>query len=203
MERFFGPPPPPEPQAPREPPAWAGPPRGVLGRRLPDQILLARSESVAVAIDRITAFPNGFEVVLAGVPNPELLSSGGRPLFDLLRTDPIPPPNVQTEEVPPEVFRFGMQFADGSKATSLDRRPTRESEPDGPVLLGTSRGWSVERWSAHYWCWPLPPPGSMRFVCEWPAAGIELTAVEFDGRRLRDAGAELRPLWGADGPETA
>jgi hypothetical protein len=31
-----------------------------------------------------------------------------------------------------------------------------------------------------YWVWPLPPPGRLDVVCEWPARGITKTTAELD-----------------------
>jgi len=53
---FFGPPPEPPEHAYRQPP-WLGPPDNVLGVGVPLDLLLARTDDVAVAITGATAFP--------------------------------------------------------------------------------------------------------------------------------------------------
>src|SRR4051794_6574451 len=63
--------------------------------------------------------------------------------------------------VPDDLLRFGVDFADGGRATSLDilaRRERTDEPPAGPVLwrLGGGGG---GLWSHDIWVWPLPPPG--------------------------------------------
>jgi hypothetical protein len=62
-----------------------------------------------------------------------------------------------------DVLRFGLQFADGGKATTLDHPP---HDPEGPSARPagaerTRRG----RWRhMEYWVWPLAPAGPFAFV---------------------------------------
>jgi hypothetical protein len=51
------------------------------------------------------------------------------------------------------------------------------------------------RWSHANWVWPLPPPGPLTFVCEWPGLDIPLTRVAMDAERIRDAGGRAELLW--------
>jgi hypothetical protein len=43
--------------------------------------------------------------------------------------------------------------------------------------------------------WPLPPPGPLSFVCEWPAAGIPLTRAQIDAQALIDASARAQEIF--------
>jgi hypothetical protein len=85
---------------------------------------------------------------------------------------------VVAEELllPAEFLRLGVQFADGSVATHLDRSPFRR--PDA---------------------WPLPPPGPVGFICQWPAQGIAESRVEIDARLILAAAARAVDLWTEDG----
>jgi len=46
------------------------------------------------------------------------------------------------------------------------------------------------------WLWPLPPPGRLRVVCEWPAYDIAETSVELDATELVGDAARAQPVWG-------
>jgi hypothetical protein len=50
----------------------------------------------------------------------------------------------------------------------------------------------------NWWVTPLPPPGRLEFVCEWPAAGIALTRVEVDADPIREAATRVTTLWEGD-----
>jgi hypothetical protein len=86
--------------------------------------------------------------------------------------------------LPDELFRAGVQFADGSKATSLgsgldmplavghgeeeagelaavdDEESEEESQPSGPVLAVLRAGGGGQRYSQSFWLW-LPPDGPL------------------------------------------
>jgi hypothetical protein len=49
-----------------------------------------------------------------------------------------------------------------------------------------------------YWVWPLPPPGPVTFVCEWPAHGIGESRADVDARLIREAAVRAVPLWPDD-----
>lgn len=90
-----------------------------------------------------------------------------------------------------------MQFADGSIVTNLSRRPFPEpdGEPTGPLLVESGGGGGGRRYDFSYWIWPLPPPGPVTFVCQWPAYGIEESRAQIDARRLLDAAERSVELW--------
>ncbi|HEY5353674.1 MAG TPA: hypothetical protein VIK57_14580, partial [Streptosporangiaceae bacterium] len=49
-----------------------------------------------------------------------------------------------------------------------------------------------------WWAWPLPPAGSLEFVCEWPVFGIPETRTGVDGQVILDAVAHSVRLWPED-----
>jgi hypothetical protein len=55
-------------------------------------------------------------------------------------------------------------------------------------------------WHWEFWAWPLPPPGPLAFVCEWPAHGISLTRHEIDAGVLLHAAETVETLWDEPGP---
>jgi hypothetical protein len=101
--------------------------------------------------------------------------------------------------LPPEMLRMGVQFADGGKATNtntsrLDPRDPGEP-PSGPVMHQGGGGGGGGSWHQSHWVWPLPPPGPLAFVCEWPAAGIALTRHEVDAQPILDAAARATVIF--------
>jgi len=97
----------------------------------------------------------------------------------------------------PERSRFGIGFADGSKATDLD-----SGAPEVVKMNDFCRtrvgGGGGRRWSQGYWCEPLPPLGEMRFVCGWKAAHIDETETLIDGILLTEAAERASALWADD-----
>jgi hypothetical protein len=89
--------------------------------------------------------------------------------------------------LPEEMLRIGVQFADGSKATNTSEFHHGDGPPPAPVLRTGGGGGGDRSWHQNEWVWPLPPPGPLTFVCEWPAAGIALTRSEIDAQLILDA----------------
>jgi hypothetical protein len=180
---FFNPPPPHRPSGSRQPVLheWDEPDDS-LGREVPLQFVIAGSHAAFVAVRRITAYRNGFafEVSIRLLPGHELSHPSD---FFGVRT------LRQTHDgLPDELFRFGLEFADGSTVTSLEITgiggPTR---PRRPILAGGGGGGGDRRFDMRYWVWPLPPPGKLTFVSEWPAQDLPLTRHEIGTEPIRTA----------------
>jgi hypothetical protein len=195
MSDFFEPapaPPAPEPERFRPPP-WFGPPDGTLPGVVALELILARTDAVAVCITRLSAYPTGFEFDLltmtAADADDELLDPM---LFGHRRHRA----HRGLAGIPPEMLRVGVQFADGGKATNTSgfHRPD-DDPPAGPVMLGGGGGGGGGRWRQTEWVWPLPPPGPVTFVCEWPAAGIPLTRHDLDAQTILDAAARATVIF--------
>jgi len=179
---FFKPPPPRPPSARQPVPHEWDEPDDSLGREVPLQFVIARSHAAIVAVRRITAYHNGFafEVSVRLLPGHELTEpSDFFGVRALRRTH---------NGLPDELFRFGLEFANGSTVTSLEVTgiggPTR---PRGPILAGGGGGGGDRRFDMHYWVWPLPPPDRLTFVSEWPAQDLPLTRREIDTQPIRTA----------------
>jgi hypothetical protein len=181
-------------------PAWVRAPAGTLPGVVPLELVLARTADVAVCVTRVGAYPTGFEldlVTMAGGERDELdphLFGGpgprGRPLRRELQAG---------GRIPPEMLRFGVEFADGTKATNTSRRPRPQDEPPaGPVLHPGGGGGGGGNWRQSIWIWPLRPTGRLAFVCEWPAAGVPLTRHEIDAQLILDAAAHAQLLFNDD-----
>jgi hypothetical protein len=190
MSFFEPPPPPPEPEPQPRPPQWMGPPGNAVGAVVPLGLVLARTDDVAVAVGGVVAYPNGLELSLAVRTRRVLEGPLHLPYHPHRRRDPLAP----------DVFRFGVQFADGRKATTLGEpfgRAFAEEAPD-IVLISHGGGGGGRRWDQSFWLWPLPPAGTLSFVCEWPAFGIELTRHDIDADLVLEAAARAVVLWPED-----
>jgi hypothetical protein len=204
MTAFFDPPP--EPERAPEPapryrmPPWLGPPGGTLPGVVPVELVLARTERVAVCVGRIGAYPTGFELVLQTIAA-ELDEELDPLLFG--------PPSRRGGAPQDQMLRFGLQFADGSKVTNTGAFHARRGQPPGPVLNDHGGGGGGGGWDASQWVWPLPPPGPVAFVCEWPVAGIPESRAEIDAQVILDAASRAQvifsdddlPLWPDDDDE--
>lgn len=186
------------------PPPWMEPPRDVVAALVPDRRVLARSDAVAVVLSHIDVYPTGCQFRVRGVAvRPAgMAEEDWWDLHDLMFDHRRRHRPRAAGGLPDEVLRFGVQFADGTKATTTAgwaHRP-HEGEPDGPVLVGHGGGGGGgDRYVAMnhpLWLWPLPPAEPFDLVLEWPALGISLTRIEIDGAALNDAVGRVESLFG-------
>lgn len=73
--------------------------------------------------------------------------------------------------------------------------------PDRPIISsGPGTGGGVDGWSfdMEYRVRPLPLPGPLAFVCEWPGRGIPASRMEVDGGAIRAAADAAVTLWPDD-----
>lgn len=99
------------------------------------------------------------------------------------------------EGLPDDLFRFGVQFADGRKATNLNS-PFGGLDPDEVPDDGPRRG----RWrelGTGLLVVATSAPGELSFFCEWPAHGIAETRVAIDGTPIIAAADQAVVLWDA------
>jgi hypothetical protein len=178
---FFDPPPDPpdRPRPVREP--WRGDADDTVGGLVDFVAVLAKNEDAAVLVAGLTGYPAGFAVSLISITR---------------KNHPYPPMFRHDSS---EQLRFGMRFADGSKVTDSRSGPP----PFGPragerMLHQRGGGGGGRRHAMSYWCAPLPPPGPLTFVCQWPHFGIELTEFEVEAGLILDAADRSFPLWPDD-----
>jgi hypothetical protein len=182
-------------------PEWLQAPEDVVGGVVPLELIVARNDRAAVFVTRLVAFPTGFEFDLELLTR-ERMRVGNR--FDPLDREAEP-----ESEPPPDLVRFGIEFSDGRRTTSLGGMISgtayglaASADDDGPdprteIMMTPSGGGGGERRSHEtYWVWPLPPDGPVRFVCEWPQLEIAESSVEVDGSVIRGAANRAIPVWG-------
>ena len=147
---FFDDVPVPEPTRPHRHHPWELPEAELPGIVLTATLLLARTGQVAVAVTGLSAYSTGMEIFLAARIRPSL----GHPEQHL----PGGPRDLAASR---RSFRFGLQFADDSKAVGSpgSGRPDRDTEPAGPVLYPFAGGGGPHSFVSRWWAWPLPPAG--------------------------------------------
>jgi hypothetical protein len=178
-------------------PARLRAPQGVFPGVLALELVLARTEKVAIAIPRVYGYPEGFEIelrVISGADGAELdsrLYRAGRAGHLDLDDRGLPPP---------EMLRFAVEFADGSRVTNtMPFAKDLHVKPDGPVMLAQGGGGGAGNWRQSLWVWPLPPAGSLTFVCEWPALQIPVTRRTLDAQDILDAVGRAEVLFPHEG----
>jgi hypothetical protein len=190
---FFEPPPPTASVARAvavSPPAWLGPPHSVVPGIAPLQLMIARTEETVVAVAGVQAYPEGLGFTLS--LRLRTLSAREEQFPYLMDRAAC-----EGDALPDTFLRFGVQFADGRKATNLDH-PSYGPEgpaPDRPVLIQHGGGGGGAAWDMEHWVWPLPPAGRFAFVCEWPSSGIVESRAEIDAGVILEAAGRAVTLW--------
>jgi hypothetical protein len=187
---FFPPSPEPgEPEVEPPDPPWFGPPRNELGIAVPERVVIARTDAIAIALTDLIAYSTGvrFELTLRAKDEHTL---GPRLLFAL---------GGMGAAAGDDMLRFGVAFADGRKATDIGAGGDGDS-PTISLVPNMGGGGGGRTYSHGYWLHPLPPPGPVTFAVRWPGRGIALTTHELDAGSLIDAGSRSERLWDDLGP---
>jgi hypothetical protein len=181
---------PPEPPTPPPMPRheWLGPPDNVRPEPFPLAVTLARTDELFVQVYQGLAFPAGFEFTFQLLRRERHHARFDNPIhaWHELR---------RGADLPSGSLRFGIQDADGGKATVLGHLGEPGEPPSGPILRPYGSSSSPTRADARFWVWPIPPAGPFAFVVEWPSEGIALTRAEIDTAPIRDAAARADELW--------
>jgi hypothetical protein len=182
------PPPPPEPVRRRRP-AWMRP-EAVIPGSVPGEVILIRTEQVAVAVGSVRAYPNGFEFTVHVRLRREDESRWPRhsDVFERSR---------RGADRDGSQLRLGLLYADGRRAATTGGhwRPI-EDDDDGRLVLqqggggGSSRGCDWD-----FWVHPLPPAGPVTLVASWLEHGIAESRAELDGAAIRTAAGRAVTLW--------
>jgi len=164
----------------------------VIPGSVPAEVVLVRTERVAVAVGSIRAYPNGFEFTVHIRLRGEDESSwpGHSDPFGRHR------PRRGTRE-DDDQLRLGILFADGRRAATTGEhyRPS-DDDDDGRVVLQRGGGGGSSRscdWD--FWVHPLPPGGPVILVASWPEHGIAESRAELDGAAVREAAQRAVTLW--------
>jgi hypothetical protein len=168
-------------------PAWLRP-DAVLPAMLTPDLMLAHTGDVAVCIPLLSAYPAGFELELVVIARTDV---GERLIWALHPSHSRRPSSMTVEEI----FRFAVLYADGRAATNLEQHLGLAPGAQGLTMTPSSSGSAPGNSGMVYYVQPLPPPGPLTFICEWPAQGIAETRVEIDAQRILDASTRAVRLW--------
>lgn len=147
---------------------------------------------ILVGLDSFRAWPSGVRFFSVLAARASTLSDGGAHVADHGLTAEWREPGTP----PPECVRFSVTYADGTTISNLDGHG---ANPLGVLDLreGGGSGGGPNDWLRYdlgWWLSPLPPPGDLVFVLEWPHAGVPRTEARVDGGVLREAALRARPL---------
>jgi len=156
------------------------PPENEIPAALPQNLLLARTDEVAVALLGLQVHSTGVTFELTVRVRPSARAELGHRLQEL----------VWDRGRGTARFLLGVELADGRRGSSV---PGRSSEDVFFHSRGGSDGDSSisQRW----WLSPLPPEGPVRVVVRCPELRLAETAVELDGTAIRQAAEQVVELW--------
>ena len=159
---------PPEPGRPIRPDRLhPGPPDHLLGQPVPTEVVVARTPTVVVAVDRVVAYPNGFEL---GV-------------------------TVRTHDEPvPGSFETGTRRSWSGTAAFPGQSLTVGLDGNLTIVPVSGSG-TQTRFDQRFWVMPLPPPGPVSLIVEWPARDLPEARADLDGSAIVEAAARAEPLW--------
>jgi hypothetical protein len=178
-------PPPPEP-ARRHRPMWMRS-DAVIPGLVPAELVLVRTERVAVAIGGVHAYPNGFEFTVHARLRREK-EHGPRVGGLFGRHGHGMPAN--------EGLRLGVMFADGRRAAAPGGHPRLDdADAERLVLFENGGGGSDRTWDGNFWVHPLPPDGPVTFVVSWGEHGVAEARAELDGAAIGEAARRAVILW--------
>lgn len=165
-------------------------PQDILGGPVAAELDLHRSRDQAFVVRHIAAYPDGFSFLLV-LRLREPRKSFHAAVEGMMSLRP-------STQKGPRKIHLSVSFADGTEIGTGYAGMSGES----PVLEMRGGSGSDSYWESEFWCPRLPARGNVTFRLDWPAAAIENANVILDGKLLRQAAKEARPLWESDEPPT-
>ena len=89
----------------------------------------------------------------------------------------------EPSEIPAAFWRFGVEYEDGTRITTVDARIVRGADTWNHPDIVISELWSFGHLTEYphpYWFAPAPPLGTLRFALEWPLAGVPFLTTTVD-----------------------
>lgn len=182
--------------------SWLGPPEGELPGGVDSVLAIGSSPTAVVPLEALRGFSTGitFDLTIRIREHARRVRAA---LFDALG---VHHGRGQLDLLLPQGgLRFGMEFSDGSRVTTLDESPwdlipVGEAppgwEPPGPLFDGVARPRSQgQTWQRTVWLWPVPPPGDITVVCAWPDRQIAETRSVVPAAPLIQACGNAAALW--------
>jgi hypothetical protein len=94
---------------------------------------------------------------------------------------------ARRDSPPPELWRFGVEYADGTRITTVDwewLRRTRHSTTPEILMAPLWTSGHIRDNPKPYWFAPAPPPGVLRFALEWPMIGAPFASATINLEEL-------------------
>ena len=181
---------PPKPWRPSAP--WKRAPEHELGVDLPLGLTLVERDDLRLTLMGAVVYSTGFALWL------QFLRRAGD-LEDVFQSEMDV--RMHESQVTEKFLRFGVEFSDGRQRTNLDEI-TREgrgadSHPPAIYLSGQGHG-HAHLGGLTAWIWPLPPPGSLGILTEWPAASVPLIRTEIQTEPIIEASRRSERFWDDD-----
>jgi hypothetical protein len=165
---------------------------GMLGGVVAGEILVARTVDTALIVRHIQATPAGIGFVLAIRLREPIPSTAERSSLDQLWAE-IEQILHPTAKMSKTSLRFHVEYPDGRQFTA---RPPSRQRADAVFLQDEGSGGDVEQFRIEYSLAALPPSnGVIRFVCSWPARGIDHSAGELAASEVLTAARRAGPLF--------
>jgi hypothetical protein len=159
----------------------------VIPGAMPGELILIRTDRVAVAVGSVRAYPNGFEFALRTRRREEDEDWPGGD------------PTERHRRGGQDMLRLGIAYADGRRtATRTGGLWHHDEAGTGLVLMQNGGGGSSRSWDGDFWVSPLPPDGPVTLVASWLAYGVAETRAELDGTAIREAAGRAVILWPED-----
>ncbi|GAA3875484.1 hypothetical protein GCM10022243_45510 [Saccharothrix violaceirubra] len=155
-----------------DPSSRSAPREWVLPATVPWTARLGEGRSAVVVLDQVRCWREGVEFTLLAFRR-RVPFSGNRLSIEA-------------------TLRFGVGFADGRRATTVD---PWDLPDDRPALVPQGGGGSQFHQRKDYYLTPMPPAGPLTLVVAWPDGDIPETATVFDAAELRDASDRAVAIW--------
>jgi hypothetical protein len=174
-----------------------GPAADEIGRPVTAAFVLARTDTLGIAVRGIRVFSNGCVIEIG---------------FTLRRSDENTEQWQQLTDIAfggrfghratRDFLLFGVALSDGT-ATRTSDLYQRDKPDDAPHLTSTgghsgSSGTERIHGSTELWLRPLPPTPTMDIVCAWPRLGLPETRHTIDTTVIREAAANAHWIWPED-----
>jgi hypothetical protein len=166
-------------------PLWDRPSEGTIPAVVSVNALLFESDEVALAIDHLDVYPNGFTINFVRRVHPRR----AREALAMI--------SAAGSEWTPEVT---VRFSDGNiaKRGHLVVAKDQGGVPTEPIQTVTSRigGGGPGGWRAWAWVFPLPPDGPLEILVALPAIGLRNPqSLTLDGSVVRAAAEGAKIIW--------
>jgi hypothetical protein len=161
----------------------------VIPGSFPAELILARTDEVAVAVGSVRAYPNGFEFTVHVRARRADDAVGDFDPFERLGHRP----GQRTRH---DALRLGVLYADGRRTATTAGHPLkRDFDAEHLILQHGGGGGDDRRWDSDFWVYPLPPAGPVTLVASWLEKGVAEARAELDGAAIREAAGRAVALW--------